>query len=84
MAVTIKLKHGLYPEHEQWLAKNVGARLHYLHNSIGGVGWIAKKYNEQEIREGVDGKPVTHHYRAWKLTIEDDRIATWFCMMFPQ
>ena len=69
MAITIKLNHGLNGQHEQWLAKNIGPRLHYIHNSIGGQGWIAKrKYNES----------------GWYLTFEDERFATFFRLMFPE
>lgn len=82
--ITIKLKHGLQPAEEQWLSKNIGRRLHYLHNSIGGVGWIAKSHNEQEIVETGDGKTRTVHYRVWKLTLEDDRFASFFLLQFPQ
>lgn len=28
---------------ELWCLKNVGPRLYYLHNSIGGQGWQIKK-----------------------------------------
>lgn len=84
MAITIKLKNGPTPEHEQWLAKNVGPRMHYLHNSIGGQGWIFKRDFEEEMVELTDGTSRSTVYRVWKLTLEDDRIATWFCMMFPQ
>jgi hypothetical protein len=82
--ITIKLKHGLTPASEQWLAKNVGPRMHYLHNSIGGQGWIAKQHNEQVIRETSDGEKYTTHQRAWKLTLEDERFASWFLIKFPQ
>jgi hypothetical protein len=84
MATTVKLKSGLSSTAEQWLMKNIGRRLHYLHNSVGGEGWICKLRNEQEIIEGIDGNPTAHHYRAWHLTFEDDKMATWFCLMFPQ
>jgi hypothetical protein len=30
-------------EHEAWIAKNIGPRMHWLHNSRGGQGWIAKR-----------------------------------------
>ena len=30
-------------EHEVWIAKNVGPRMHWLHSSRGGRGWIAKR-----------------------------------------
>lgn len=82
--ITINLNHGLKPKEEDWLAKNIGPRMHYLHNSIGGQGWIAKQYNEQVIRETSDGEKYTSHSRVWKLTLEDDRFATFFLMMFPQ
>lgn len=82
--ITIKLKYGLNSHHEQWLAKNIGPRMHYLHNSIGGQGWIAKQHNEQIIRETSDGEKFTTHQRVWKLTLEDERFATFFLMMFPQ
>lgn len=73
MAITIKLKHGLNGYHEQWLAKNIGPRMHYLHNSIGGQGWIAKqKYNELYNESG------------WFLTFEDERYASFFILMFPE
>lgn len=84
MSITIKLKSGLSPRAEQWLAKNVGPRLHYLHNSIGGEGWLMKLHNEQSIVDGDDGKQYTSHYRVWKLTLEDDRLASWFLLQFPQ
>jgi hypothetical protein len=74
MAVTIKLKHGLDGHHEQWLAKNIGPRLHYIHNSIGGQGWLAKKETYSRYSE-----PST-----WTLTFEDERYATFFIIMFPQ
>jgi hypothetical protein len=82
--ITIKLKHGLQPEEEKWLAKNVGPRFHYLHNSIGGKGWIAKLYLEEEVRFSVDGDKITGQVRKWKLMLEDERYASWFLMMFPQ
>lgn len=73
MSITIRLKHGLNGEQEKWLAKNIGRRLHYLHNSIGGEGWIAK-YNWS------DG--MVH--RQWELTLEDERYASFFLIKFPQ
>ena len=84
MAITITLKNGLSPKSEQWLAKNVGPRLHYLHNSIGGEGWIMKLENQQEIRTSMDGDTYTSHSRVWKLTLEDERFASWFLLQFPQ
>lgn len=71
--ITITLKGELTNEEEQWLAKNIGPRLHWLHNSRGGEGWIAKKNYKP-------GMVSTY----WNLTIEDDRHATFFSLMFPQ
>ena len=73
MTTSITIKGNLTGEEEQWLAKNVGPRLHYLHNSIGGEGWIAKYMWLPEMTG-----------RQWQLTIEDDRYATYFLLMFPQ
>lgn len=58
--------------------------MHYIHNSVGGQGWLAELHNEQEIVDGDDGNKYTSHYRVWKLTLEDDRYATWFLLQFPQ
>jgi len=58
-------------EEELWLAKNVGPRMHYLHNSIGGQGWLVK----QEWDPGM----VT---KRWYLTFEEDKYATIFTIMF--
>lgn len=82
--ITLTLKQGLRQAEEQWLAKNIGRRLHYLHNSIGGEGWIAKQHNEQIIKETSDGERYTTHQRVWKLTLEDERLASWFLLQFPQ
>ena len=73
MAVTIKLKDRLHPTEEMWLLKNIGRRLHYMHNSIGGEGWAA--------RAKWDPGMVNNH---WTLTLEDERMATWFLLHFPQ
>lgn len=81
--ITITLKHGLTPASEQWLAKNIGPRMHYIHNSIGGEGWIAKLHNEQVIMHD-EGGSYTRHQRVWKLTLEDERFASWFLIKFPQ
>ena len=79
MAVTIKLPKGLEPKQEQWLIKNVGPRLHYIHNSIGGQGWIAKKQKVIVQNEDVG----THSSVVqWDLTFQDDKMATWFTIMF--
>jgi len=73
MTTSIVLKRGLQPEQEQWLAKNIGPRMHYIHNSIGGQGWIAK----YQWAPGMVS-------REWVLTLEDERYATFFTLMFPQ
>jgi hypothetical protein len=73
MAITIKLKHGLNAREEQWLAKNIGPRMHYIHTSIGGQGWLVK----QQWDPGV-------YSRHWTLTLEDERYASFFLIMFPQ
>ena len=73
MTISITLKYGLNAHHEQWLAKNVGPRMHYIHNSIGGQGWVAK----YQWTPGMVS-------REWTLTFEDDRYATYFTLMFPQ
>lgn len=76
MAITIKLKSGLSPRAEQWLAKNVGPRLHYLHNSIGGEGWLLKL-----TQTSPDGLA---YERQWTLTLENESFASWFLIQFPQ
>lgn len=71
MAIKIPLRTNLTGEQELWLAKNIGPRLHYLHNSIGGEGWIAKL----EWDSGLSVK-------KWYLTLEDDKLATFFAIKF--
>lgn len=72
MMITIPLKDNTFTtEQEQWLAKNVGPRLHYLHNSVGGQGWIVKNEWEPSMVQ-----------KRWYLTLEDDRYATLFTLMF--
>lgn len=82
--ITIKLKDGLRSPEEQWLAKNIGPRMHYLHNSIGGEGWIAKRQLVEVDRYTSDGEKFTGMTHTWVLTLEDERFATFFLMMFPQ
>ena len=77
MSVTIKLKNGLSPKAEQWLMKNVGPKLHYLHNSIGGVGWLAKRSMGEPVDEGG------YRNKYWTLTFQDDSYASWFRIIFP-
>lgn len=71
--ITITLDRDLTSEQEQWLAKNIGPRLHYLHNSIGGEGWIAKK----QFKPGMASM-------YWNLTLENDSYASFFLVKFPQ
>lgn len=72
MAVTILLNdYGLRPKQEQWLAKNVGPRMFYLHNSIGGQGWVAKNQWDPEMI-----------CKRWYLTLEDEKLATFFILKF--
>lgn len=72
MSITIPLHHNILTgEQEQWLATNVGPRMHYLHNSIGGQGWIVKHEWEPEMRT-----------KRWYLTLEDERLATFFAIKF--
>lgn len=73
MAITIKLKNGLDAWEERWLVKNIGPRLHYIHNSIGGQGWLAK----QQWDPGVSN-------RYWTLTFENESYASFFLIKFPQ
>ena len=75
MAITIKLDGPLSSQEELWLAKNVGPRLHYIHNSVGGEGWIAKRQQSQSY---------SYEKPEWALTLEDERFATFFLLMFPQ
>ena len=73
MAIKVPLPNGLTSEQEHWLAKTIGPRMHYLHNSIGGQGWIAK----QEWDPGM----VT---KKWYLTLEEDKYATFFIIKFSK
>jgi hypothetical protein len=73
MAITIKLKNRPSPLEEQWLVKNIGPRMHYMHNSIGGQGWIANMGWTPELTG-----------RQWRLTLDDERYASFFLIMFPQ
>lgn len=71
--ITIKLNNDFTSEQESWLLKNVGPRLHWLHNSRGGKGWIAKH----------EWDPGMVHKR-WYISFEDERYATFFKLMFPE
>jgi hypothetical protein len=68
---TITLDKQLTEEQEQWIVKNIGPRMHYLHNSIGGLGWIVKK----QFKPGMAGT-------YWELTLENDSYATFFVIKF--
>jgi len=59
-------------EHEAWIAKNVGPRMHWIHNSRGGRGWIAKRIFDPSKNS------------SWTLAFEDDRYATLFGLMFSE
>ena len=70
--IKIPLQHDtLTPEQEQWLMKNVGPKMHHLHNSIGGQGWIVKNEWEPSMVQ-----------KRWYLTLEDDKLATFFTIKF--
>lgn len=73
MSISIKLKNRPNGEEESWLAKNIGPRMFYLHNAIGGQGWIAR----YEWTANVVS-------REWVLTLEDERYASFFLIKFPQ
>jgi hypothetical protein len=82
--ITITLKNSLRADQEQWLSKNVGPRLHYLHNSIGGVGWIAKKGYEEVDYTNMQGNESKMRVTVWNLTFQEDKYATWFRILFPE
>jgi len=70
---TIKLQERLTPVQERWLVNNVGPRMHYIHNSIGGVGWVAKqKFDSTESK----------YY--WTLTFQEDSYASFFTIKFSK
>jgi hypothetical protein len=68
MVSKVKLGRSLRPREEQWLVQKVGPRLHYLPNSIGGIGWLAKR---------EEGKTSN-----WYLSFEDDKLASYFVLKF--
>lgn len=80
--VSIKIK-AVNSEHEAWLLKNVGPRLHYLHNSIGGEGWLCKKVTEEYSYYTVDGDLFQGKRVFWNVSFENESFATWFRLMFP-
>ena len=70
---TIPLAHNRFTADQQdWLEENIGPRLFFLHNSIGGRGWVAK-------RTWLTG--MVHE--SWVITFEDDMMATYFALTFP-
>jgi len=71
MAVTIKLSNGLTSKQEQWLMANVGPRLYYLHNRVGGTGWSSTR----NFEPGMVGV-------YWTLTLEDEKLASYFLLKF--
>jgi hypothetical protein len=75
MPTKIKLKNTLTTEQEKWLFDNVGARTHYLHNyRIGGIGW--------DIKPETRFTPSNIRYTSYLLTIEDEKLATFFILKF--
>jgi hypothetical protein len=77
MSATVRLDYIPSGEQQQWLVKHVGPRLHYIHNSIGGEGWVAKRKTEST---GQDGMLTYKTY--WELTFENDSFASWFTLSF--
>jgi hypothetical protein len=59
----IKLNGDLTPEQEQWILHNVGPRMFYLHNSLGGEGWILKR---------------NYKNHSWELAFKDEKDAIMF------
>lgn len=44
---------------EAWCLKNIGPRLYYLHNKIGGVGWrIVRNNNKVSLSIDDDKKAL--------------------------
>jgi hypothetical protein len=76
MVATVRLGRSLRPREEQWLVKNVGARLHYLPKSIGGVGWVARCKEEN-----INGRAISVTL-VWYLSFEDDKLASYFSLKF--
>lgn len=73
----IILDNNFTGEHETWLIKNIGPRMFYLHSSIGGEGWIAKK----SYIKNIDSK---HHTTVWEIHFEDNRYASFFALKFSK
>jgi len=77
MAVKIRLPKQLSPLQEQWLMQNIGPRMHYLHNSMGGQGWLVKKeWEEHQFRNKLTSS------QHWYLVVEDDKLASFFILKF--
>jgi hypothetical protein len=71
---TIELPQTITREQEKWLETHIGPRLHYLHNSIGGQGWIV----ERTLKQENNGR----YHEYWKLTVHDEKLATFFVLKF--
>jgi len=86
MKSKVILKNRPDGEMEQWLAKHIGPRMHWMAQSVGGQGWIAK--SKTIDNPGYEFDAISKHRYAikrrtvWELTFEDDRYATWFGLMF--
>ena len=63
----MKFKTKNYHEVEAWCMKNIGPRMYYLHNQIGGQGWV--------IKRAALGAPAT-------VAIEDGHRALMAILMF--
>ena len=50
----------------QWLSNNIGERLSYLPNYIGGKGWRFR-------RQAIDN---------WSLEFDDDKLASYYILKF--
>lgn len=74
MATTIELPNFITYEQEKWLETHVGPRLHYLPKSVGGQDWIIERTTKQES----NGK----YHVYWKLTFNDEKLATFFMIKF--
>lgn len=61
--IKISLNDKLSDEQEQWILHNVGPRMFYLHNSLGGEGWILRRNYET---------------KTWELSFQEERDAIMF------
>lgn len=76
--IKIRIKDRPNSMQEQWLTKHIGPRMHWMSKSIGGQGWIAKE--EVNVEKQEDGTPLVRY--DWYLTFEDDKMATYYTLMF--